>query len=76
MVKAVFHPSQALLDRFVGDFELCRADSAVVVFESDAVFAPDERGALDAAARGDFGSAFAGFARFTGFGGEPVEGRS
>lgn len=74
MVQAVFHASQPLFDRLVGDFELRGRDAAVVVFESDAVFAPDERRAFDAATCGDLGAAFARFGGFAGFGGEPVEG--
>lgn len=59
MIKTVLHPSQALLDRLVCDFELLGADAAVVVFEPDAVVAPYQRGAACAAACGDAWAAFA-----------------
>jgi hypothetical protein len=41
MVQAVLHASQALLDGLVGDLELLRGDAAVVVFQADAVVAPE-----------------------------------
>lgn len=74
VVESVFHTAQALLNRFVGDFERLGGDSAVVVFESDAVVAPDEGGAARAAACGYSRTAFARFGGLAGFGGEPVEG--
>lgn len=45
-----------------------------MVFEAQAVVAPDEGGAAGAAAGGDARAAFARFAGLAGFGGEPVEG--
>lgn len=74
MVQAVLHASQALLDGLVGDLELLRGDAAVVVFQADAVVAPDEGCAACAAAGGNARAAFARFAGFAGFGGQPVEG--
>ena len=74
MVQAVLHASQALLDGFVGDLELLRGNAAVVVFQTDAVVAPDEGCAAYAAAGGNARAAFARFAGFAGFGGQPVEG--
>lgn len=73
VVEAVLHATQALLDGLVGDLELLRGDSAVVVLQSDAVVAPHECCAARAAAGRDARSAFARFAGFAGFGSEPVE---
>lgn len=73
VVQAVLHASQALLDGLVGDFELLRGNAAVVVFQADAVVAPDEGCAACAAAGGNARAAFARFAGFAGFGSQPVE---
>ena len=43
-------------------------DAEVVGAETEAVVAPDEGGAFDAAAGGAAGAAFAGFGGFAGFG--------
>ena len=72
MVEAVFHSSQALFDGFVGDFELLRADAAVMVAHAQAVVAPDEGGAFYTAAGGDVRATFARSAALACFGGEPV----
>jgi hypothetical protein len=74
VVQAVLHASQALLDGFVGDFELLCGNSAIVVLESDAVVAPYECCAACATACGNARAAFARFAGFAGFGCEPVKG--
>ena len=44
-----------------------------MIFEPDAVVAPDEGGAARASTGGDAGPAFAGFGTLASFGGEPVE---
>ena len=74
MIQAVLHATQALLDGLIGEVELLRGNSAIVVLQSDAVVAPYEGCAACAAACGNARAAFARFAGFASFWGEPVEG--
>jgi len=58
-VHAELHTAEALLDGFLGNSQLVRADAPVMVAHADAIVAPHHRGAAHAATRGYPAPAFA-----------------
>lgn len=72
LVEAELHASQALLNGFLGNAELCRRNAAVVIAHAQAIVTPYNCGAARATSRGNMTSALPRLSRFAGFGGEPV----